>query len=110
MTDLDARDENLAEMVDCIGAWVRAHPVETLLLWFPGESGPAPAPVRWKAQPDSLPLGTVLQGSTVEVALACLSDLKPPPPPDWIDRLPAPSPENSENDLIIAETDCHTNA
>jgi hypothetical protein len=60
----------------------------SLLLWLPGQGGSAPAPVRWKAQPDSLPLGTVLQGSTVEVTLGCLSDLKPPPPPDWIDRLP----------------------
>jgi hypothetical protein len=60
----------------------------SLLLWLPSEGDSAPAPVRWKAQPDSLPLGTVLQGSTVEVTLGCLSDLKPPPPPDWIDRLP----------------------
>jgi hypothetical protein len=59
-----------------------------LLLWLPGEGGSAPAPVRWKALPDSLPLGTVLQGSTVEVTIGCLSDLQPPPPPDWIDRLP----------------------
>ena len=47
------------------------------ILWFwsshPGKNAPLLA-VKWKPQPDSFPLGTVVQGSTVEMSLGLFSD------------------------------------
>jgi hypothetical protein len=48
----------------------------------------APLPVKWTPHPDFIPLGTVLQGSTVQLSLRLTSDIRPPPPPAWISRLP----------------------
>jgi hypothetical protein len=49
----------------------------------------APVPVKWKPHPDFFPMGTVLQGSTVEMSLRFTSDdMRPPPPPPWVKRLP----------------------
>src|SRR5215471_8527786 len=49
----------------------------------------APLPLKWKPHPDFFPMGTVLQGSTVEMSLRLTSDdMRPPPPPPWVKRLP----------------------
>jgi len=52
-----------------------------------------PAPllaVKWTPQPDSFPLGAVVQGSTVEMSLGLFSDIRVPQPPAWFSRLPQP--------------------
>jgi len=49
----------------------------------------APVPIKWKPHPDFFPMGTVLQGSTVEMSVRLTSDdMRPPPPPSWVNRLP----------------------
>jgi hypothetical protein len=66
--------------------------VAALILLFsaPPHKDSGRLPVKWKAQPDSFPLGTVLQGSTVEMSLGCFGDIRPAAPPAWFARLPTP--------------------
>jgi hypothetical protein len=59
-----------------------------LLFWLPGGNNTGTTQVGWKLQPDSLPLGTVLQGSRTEISLGMLSDLKAPSPPGWVGNVP----------------------
>jgi hypothetical protein len=61
-----------------------------LLFWLSTRAEPPLVPVTWKSHPDFFPLGTLLQGSTVEMSVGLRNDLKPDPPPAWIGRLPQP--------------------
>lgn len=54
----------------------------------PGGNNSVPQPVKWRLQPDSIPLGTVLQGSRVEMSVGCISDIRTPAPPSWVAQLP----------------------
>ena len=53
-------------------------------------SVPSRKPIAWLLQPDSYRIGTVLQGSRVEMSLGLFSGLKPGPMPASIPRLPPP--------------------
>jgi len=59
-----------------------------LFLSLPGGKNTSPRPVTWKAQPDYFPLGTVLQGSSFEMSVGFISDIRPSGPPSWVAQLP----------------------
>ena len=61
-----------------------------LFFWWPTWKNSVLLPVRWKPQPNSFPLGTVLQGSSLQMSLGLISDVRPPQPPSWVSRLPQP--------------------
>lgn len=61
-----------------------------LFFYLPGTKNSAPLPVKWTPQPDSLPLGTVLQGATVEMSVGITSDQRPSQLPSWVSKLPTP--------------------
>ena len=63
-----------------------------MIAWLLLPSGTVPPnkSVAWKIQPDQFPLGTVLQGSRVEMSLGVFSGLSPAPMPGFITRLPPP--------------------
>src|SRR6516164_4302719 len=60
-----------------------------LLLLTPTSTSPTKI-VAWRIQPDQFPLGTVLQGSRVEMSLGVFSGLRPAPLPSFILGLPLP--------------------
>ncbi len=59
-----------------------------VFLFWPEARTTALRPVNWRAQPDLIPLGTVLQGSRVEMSVGFISDIKPAGPPSWVAQLP----------------------
>jgi hypothetical protein len=62
-----------------------------LVLWvLTSTSTPPTKTAAWRIQPDQFPLGTVLQGSQVEMSLGVFSGLRPSPVPSFITRLPSP--------------------
>jgi len=61
-----------------------------VLLLFRTSSAPSGTPIAWQLQPDSFPMGTVLQGSRVEMSLGLFSGLKPAPMPTFLTSLPPP--------------------
>ncbi len=61
-----------------------------LWLWFTSAAQPAPKSLAWTIQPDQFPVGTVLQGSRVEMTLGLFSGMRPAPLPGFISRLPSP--------------------
>ena len=61
-----------------------------VLLLFRTSSAPPGTPIAWQLQPDSFPMGTVLQGSRVEMSLGLFSGLKPAPMPTFLTSLPPP--------------------
>jgi uncharacterized protein DUF4350 len=58
--------------------------------WLTSDKGAAVIPVKWTPQPDSFPLGAVLQGGSVEMSLGLFSDIRPKTAPAWSSRLPQP--------------------
>ncbi len=67
-----------------------------LLLWFASTGSPASKSTAWSIQPDQFPLGTVLQGSQVEMSLGLFSEHRPAPLPAFIRQLPPPLRKVSE--------------
>jgi hypothetical protein len=59
-------------------------------LLFTPASTPPTKTIAWKSQPDQFPLGTVVQGSRVEMSLGVFSGLRPSPMPSFITKLPSP--------------------
>jgi hypothetical protein len=72
-----------------IGVAVLAMLVLVLLLVTPASTLPTKSAV-WTSQPDQFPLGTVVQGSRVEMSLGVFSGLRPSPIPGFIAKLPSP--------------------
>ncbi len=67
------------------------------LLWFKTGGGSGPKSTAWSIQPDQFPIGTVLQGSRVEMDLGLFSGRKPAPLPSFISQLPLPLRRASES-------------
>src|SRR5437588_2959446 len=69
-----------------------------VLLWllFAHASAPARTAITWKMQPDRFPLGSVLQGSRVEMSLGLLSGVKPKPMPAFVTALSPPLRKGAE--------------
>ncbi len=61
-----------------------------VFLLFRPAAAPSRTPIAWRPQPDYYPVGTVLQGSRVEMSLGLFSGLKPAPMPALLTRLPSP--------------------
>ena len=58
-------------------------------LLFTPASIPSTKTVAWSIQPDQFPIGTVLQGSRIEMSLGVFSGLNPSPIPGFITKLPS---------------------
>ena len=63
-----------------------------VLVWlvFRPSSAASGTTLAWRLQPDSFPVGAVLQGSRVEMSLGLFSGLKPAPFPAFLSGLPSP--------------------
>lgn len=68
------------------------------LIWLLLRPATAPSrtPIAWRLQPDSYPLGTLHQGSQVEMSLGVFSGMKPAPMPAFLTSLPSPLKKLSE--------------
>jgi hypothetical protein len=60
----------------------------SVLLFLLQAAAPPPSALALRVQPDSFPVGTVLQNSRVEMSLGIFSRRKPPPMPAFVSGLP----------------------